>query len=75
VPIYEFACRSCDRRFEELVKLNGSTVAATCPHCGSADAQRLLSMFAVGSASQAKPDWSSATGNGGGCCGGACGCH
>jgi putative FmdB family regulatory protein len=75
MPIYEFACQDCDRRFEELVKVNGAAVAVTCPQCGSTDAQRLLSMFAVGSASHSKPDWSAATGNGGGCCGGACGCH
>jgi putative FmdB family regulatory protein len=75
MPIYEFACRSCEQQFEELVKANGSTVTATCPQCGSSDTQRLLSVFAVGSASQPKPDLSAATGNGGGCCGGACGCH
>jgi putative FmdB family regulatory protein len=76
VPIYEFACKDCDRRFEELVKVNGSPAALTCPHCGSDDTLRQLSVFAVGgSASQAKPDWAAATGNGGGCCGGACGCH
>jgi putative FmdB family regulatory protein len=75
VPIYEFACRDCERRFEELVKVNGSSPAAACPHCGSSDTKRLLSVFAVGAASRPKPDWSAATGNGGGCCGGACGCH
>jgi putative FmdB family regulatory protein len=45
VPIYEFACRSCDHRFEELV---GSHVGVNaedvvCPECGSADAERLIS--------------------------------
>jgi putative FmdB family regulatory protein len=45
VPIYEFECRSCGHRFEELV---GSTVGlkagdVCCPECGAADAERLLS--------------------------------
>jgi putative FmdB family regulatory protein len=45
VPIYEFACRSCDHRFEELV---GSHVGVNaedvvCPECGSADVERLIS--------------------------------
>jgi putative FmdB family regulatory protein len=45
VPIYEFSCRSCDHRFEELVGshvgVNAEDVA--CPKCGSADAERLIS--------------------------------
>jgi putative FmdB family regulatory protein len=45
VPIYEFACRSCGHRFEELV---GSHVGVelsevVCPECGSEEAERLLS--------------------------------
>jgi putative FmdB family regulatory protein len=45
VPIYEFECRSCGRRFEELV---GSHVGlesddVRCPECGSAELERLPS--------------------------------
>jgi putative FmdB family regulatory protein len=76
VPIYEFTCRDCDHQFEELVKVNGSATAVACPHCGSDDTQRLLSVFAVGAGSQGQQSWPAASnGNGGGCCGGACGCH
>jgi putative FmdB family regulatory protein len=45
VPIYEFECRSCGHRFEELV---GSHVGVAvedlhCPECAAADLERLVS--------------------------------
>ena len=45
MPIYEFECRSCGHRFEELV---GSHVGmeideVACPECDVKDAERLLS--------------------------------
>jgi putative FmdB family regulatory protein len=45
VPIYEFECRKCGDRFEELV---GSHVGAdvedvVCPACGSKQIERLIS--------------------------------
>jgi putative FmdB family regulatory protein len=40
VPIYEFSCRRCGERFEELVRA-GETPA--CPSCSAADVERLLS--------------------------------
>ena len=80
MPIYEFACRSCDHRFEELVKVNGSSPAVACPDCGSSQTTRLMSAFAVRSAPAKGEGLASAfasepSGGTGGCCGGACGCH
>jgi putative FmdB family regulatory protein len=45
VPIYEFACHSCGHRFEELVGSHGGVQAddVTCPECGAAKAERLIS--------------------------------
>ena len=45
VPIYEFECRSCGHRFEELV---GSHVGVDvdevrCPECGKPEVERLVS--------------------------------
>lgn len=74
MPIYEYRCATCDERFEELVR--GPDAAVTCPGCGGAEAERLLSAFAgVGrGAGQAMPDHPRlAQPGGGGCCGGACG--
>jgi len=44
VPIYEFACRSCDHRFEELVGSHVGVEAADvrCPKCGAAKVERLM---------------------------------
>ena len=80
MPIYEFACRSCEHRFEELVKVNGSPPALACPECGSSETARLMSAFAVRSAPGKDQGLAAALSNGpaagaGGCCGGACGCH
>jgi putative FmdB family regulatory protein len=45
VPIYEFECRDCGHRFEELVGSHVGTEAddVACPECGSAEVERLLS--------------------------------
>jgi putative FmdB family regulatory protein len=44
VPIYEFECRSCGQRFEELVgsHVGQKTAEVRCPECGAADAERVL---------------------------------
>lgn len=43
MPIFEFRCRSCDARFEELVGSHvGSEVKdVRCPECGAGDPERL----------------------------------
>ena len=45
MPIYEFACQSCDHRFEELVGSHVGLEAdgVVCPECGSAKLDRLTS--------------------------------
>ena len=64
MPLYEYACRKCARRFEALVLGRETPV---CPGCGGHDLERLLSTFAVGGPSGATP----VPGDGGGC--GTCG--
>jgi putative FmdB family regulatory protein len=78
LPIYEFACQDCDHRFEELVR--AADPSAACPACGSGSTARLMSAFSVRSVSAGGSDLARAmsqptAGSGGGCCGGACGCH
>ena len=41
MPIYEFECEECGRRFEELV--SGDAPAPPCPDCGAERARRLIS--------------------------------
>jgi putative FmdB family regulatory protein len=45
MPLYEYVCRKCSQKFEELVF--GNTKPA-CPHCQSKDLERVLSVVAVG---------------------------
>jgi len=45
VPIYEYLCGACDRRFERLVRRFDEAVA--CPSCASDAVEKQLSVFAV----------------------------
>jgi len=53
MPIFEYVCRDCDRRFETLVR--GDRVPQ-CPACQSANLDKQLSVFAV-SAKGATPSF------------------
>jgi putative FmdB family regulatory protein len=68
MPVYEFLCLQCDRRFERYVRTFGEAV--TCPACSGARVEKQLSTFAVAGTSPG------GAGSGGGCCGGGgCRCH
>jgi putative FmdB family regulatory protein len=79
MPIYEYLCGGCERRFERLVRRFDEAV--TCPACASASVEKQLSVFAVSVASPtpafagcgagacASPDAGCASGP---CGGGAC---
>ena len=41
MPIYDYHCTQCDKKFELLVR---STTVLACPHCGSAQLEKLVSM-------------------------------
>jgi putative FmdB family regulatory protein len=45
VPIYEFECRSCRHRFEELVgsQVGVQPAEVRCPECGAPEPERVLS--------------------------------
>ena len=42
MPIYEYACRSCDHRLDALQKMSDEPLVE-CPECGEATLKRLLS--------------------------------
>jgi putative FmdB family regulatory protein len=42
MPIYEFTCQSCQRRFEELRRMNDQSPGA-CPSCQGADVAPVMS--------------------------------
>jgi putative FmdB family regulatory protein len=46
MPLYEYVCRDCEKRFEEFVL---GDAKPRCPECRSPRLRKLLSVFAVGS--------------------------
>jgi putative FmdB family regulatory protein len=76
VPIYDYACASCDERFDELQRSDAPPPA--CPSCGAEDTQRLLSTFLVPNSSAGQRAFvrSMPSAHDLGCCGGGgCGTH
>jgi putative FmdB family regulatory protein len=48
MPVYEYACDQCGKRFELFVRSVSSSSSPVCPHCGSADVHKAISLFGVG---------------------------
>ncbi len=63
MPLFEYLCRSCQKDFEQL-ELAGRRVEHACPHCGSTELTKKISVFSARSARSA--------GGGTPCGGGAC---
>jgi putative FmdB family regulatory protein len=73
MPLYEYFCTSCQRTFETLRPAKEADEPVTCPSCQHASSQRILSLFA--NSVKTSGVGSPVAVGGGGCCGGACGCH
>lgn len=65
MPIYEFKCQSCGRRFEKLCSLGESGENLNCPQCGTARPQRVMSGFAARSSGKGDSGGSGGSGCGG----------
>ena len=72
MPIYEYACASCEHKFDKLQSITAA--GADCPRCGQ-PARRAISLFSAVSTSNGG-DLSALSGMGGCACsaGGTCGC-
>lgn len=46
MPIYEYECLSCSRRFQSLVMSEAEEKTLVCPRCGKAKKKRLISRVA-----------------------------
>ncbi|MCC6729408.1 MAG: zinc ribbon domain-containing protein [Chthonomonadales bacterium] len=46
MPIFEFVCDSCARRFSALVGVVARPRPLTCPRCGATELTKLVSRFA-----------------------------
>ncbi len=47
MPIYEYRCRKCGKRFSVLTLRVSEKAVARCEACGAAEADRLMSRFAM----------------------------
>src|SRR5438270_11556122 len=47
MPLFEYRCEECRRRFTLLVGMTAQTVEQACPRCGGARIRKLISRFAV----------------------------
>ncbi|MBI3911569.1 MAG: zinc ribbon domain-containing protein [Armatimonadetes bacterium] len=52
MPLFEYRCHDCRRRFSVLTGMVAQTAEIRCPRCGSSQATRLISRFAVGRAEE-----------------------
>lgn len=48
VPVFEYRCQDCQRRFSVLVGVVSGPEEPKCPNCGGLKAARLISRFARG---------------------------
>src|SRR5712675_2139208 len=48
MPLYEYTCRKCSKRFEAIVF---GSKKPSCPKCDSKDLEKMISVFAVSTGS------------------------
>lgn len=53
MPLYEYVCPECEKRFERLVRSVAAPTDVRCPSCGSVKAERVFSSFATPSSGRA----------------------
>jgi putative FmdB family regulatory protein len=62
MPMYEYRCTECGKKYEQLRRMTEADHDLVCPHCGSKQVQRQVSACAIGGGA------SSGGGMGGGGC-------
>ena len=61
MPIYEYHCKNCKKQFELQQKME-ERGRGICPVCGSAEVEKLISVFGVGVAGSVEKGESPACG-------------
>ncbi len=46
MPVYEFFCKKCKKKFSALFGMTAEPDDSRCPHCGSENTERLISRVA-----------------------------
>ncbi|MBH06810.1 MAG: FmdB family transcriptional regulator [Phycisphaeraceae bacterium] len=75
MPIYEYACSSCEKITEALRSMDAADEPIECGHCGFNTSQRVHSVFSAGASENISANMSLPTGSCGTCGnpGGSCG--
>ena len=47
MPIFEFKCTKCGHKFETITSADEDGSGLTCPDCGAAYPEKLLSLFSA----------------------------
>jgi|UniRef100_A0A7V3RG71 putative FmdB family regulatory protein len=45
MPIFEFLCKKCSNKFEDLILKNDDLKDIQCPRCGAKEIEKLFSLF------------------------------
>jgi len=45
MPLYDYRCSQCSKRFSQLVGMTADSKPPACPACGSSDVKKLISRF------------------------------
>ncbi len=65
MPIYEYVCQNCGQKYEKLVRSNSTTPELKCPHCGSTQAKKAISLF--GTQGGSETGWGTASSSAASC--------
>ena len=52
MPIYEYECLACDKKFELRRSIIDGDNEIKCPQCGAENTHRVFSMFSAGSSGE-----------------------
>jgi putative FmdB family regulatory protein len=47
MPVYEYYCAGCEKRFEALRSMSQMDTPIACPRCAAPDARKVISVFAA----------------------------
>lgn len=53
MPLFEYRCAECRRKFSLLLGMTAQTVEQVCPRCGSGEIRKLISRFAIARSEEA----------------------
>lgn len=51
MPIFEYECTSCGKRFDKLVRSTAAATEVECPECRSREVRKQISLFGLGTSS------------------------